>query len=232
MVNNDKQERKRKIGSMFDNIAPKYDLLNRTLSIGTDVYWRKRALKLTQFSENTILLDIACGTGDFAIEAKKMGVDNIIGADYSLPMLRLFNKKSSWINGKTVRLVAEQIPLKDKSVTNITVAFGVRNFYDLKEAFTCFYNVLKPKGKVTILEFSMPKNRVLRPFYYFYINTILPFLGKIVSGHPIAYSYLPESVKEFDKNVDLVTLLKNTGFPEVRKHMLTFGLVQVVIARK
>ncbi len=124
-------EKKKKVKKIFDGIAHRYDFLNHLLSLGIDFYWRKKAISLTKMNSESILLDIACGTGDFAITAKKRGVLNIFGADFSKNMLSLFRKKTTWIDGKLIQMVAENIPLKDNSVTNITVAFGVRNFYDI-----------------------------------------------------------------------------------------------------
>lgn len=217
---------------MFDSIAHKYDFLNHFLSAGIDIYWRRKALRLTRLSSETFLLDVACGTGDFAIEARKFGVNKIIGADFSFNMLKLFNKKSRWINGMNVQVAAEFLPIKDNQVTNITVAFGVRNFYDIQLAFHSFNRVLSENGKVTILEFSMPKNVLVKLLYRLYFHSILPLIGKIISKDQSAYTYLPESVEDFDKNVDLEKLLTTAGFRKVEKHFLTFGLVQVVIAEK
>ena len=118
---------------IFDSISHRYDFLNHFLSAGVDVYWRNKAIKLSKMNSDSILLDIACGTGDFAITAKKSGVKNIFGADLSFNMLNLFGKKAGWSQGKTAQCVAENLPYKDYSFTNITVAFGVRNFYNLLE---------------------------------------------------------------------------------------------------
>jgi demethylmenaquinone methyltransferase/2-methoxy-6-polyprenyl-1,4-benzoquinol methylase len=224
--------KQKKVRRIFDSISPSYDFLNHFLSVGIDFYWRNKALKLSKVNNNTILLDVACGTGDFSIAAKKMGAKKIFGTDLSGNMLSLFKKKANWIDGKLVQAVAEQMPLKNNSFTNITVAFGVRNFYDIKEGFKSFYNVLKKNGKVTILEFRLPKNFLIRSFYLFYFNKILPFIGRIISKDKEAYTYLPESVDEFDRKVDLVSYLKETGFRNVEKHSLTFGIVQIVIAEK
>ena len=224
--------KQKKVKRIFDSISPSYDFLNHFLSVGIDYYWRNKALKLSKINSETILLDVACGTGDFSIAAKKMGVNKIYGTDLSGNMLSLFKKKAGWIDGYLVQGVAEQMPLKNNSFTNITVAFGVRNFYDINEGFKSFYNVLKENGKVTILEFRLPKNFLIRSFYLFYFNKILPFIGRIVSKDKEAYTYLPKSVDEFDRKVDLVRCLKETGFKNVVKHSLTFGIVQIVIAEK
>ncbi|MDY0084065.1 MAG: bifunctional demethylmenaquinone methyltransferase/2-methoxy-6-polyprenyl-1,4-benzoquinol methylase UbiE [Ignavibacteriaceae bacterium] len=225
-------DKKTQVKNMFDNIAGRYDFLNHFLSFGLDIYWRKKTLKLTGLNSDSILLDVACGTGDVAIEAKKLSVQKIYGADFSNNMLKLFEKKSDWIKGHLVQMVAENIPFKDETVTNITVAFGVRNFYDIQEGFNSFYRILKPNGKATIIEFRMPSNKILKTIYKFYFKKILPFLGGIISGNKTAYTYLPDSVEEFDEKINLEKLLINSGFSEIQKYNFTFGTVEVVIATK
>lgn len=225
-------EKKKQVKLMFDNIAGRYDFLNHFLSFGLDFYWRKKALKLTGLNSESILLDVACGTGDVAIQAKKMGVQKIYGADFSHNMLKLFDKKSEWVDGKLVQMVAEKIPFKDNSVTNITVAFGVRNFYDIQEGFNSFYRILKPNGKATVIEFRMPSNKIIKSIYKFYFKNILPVLGGIISGDKAAYTYLPDSVQEFDEKVNLENLLNNSGFKKIKKYNFTFETVQVLIAQK
>lgn len=222
-------DKKTEVKRIFDSIAGSYDFLNHLLSAGVDFYWRRKALKLTAMGKDAILLDVACGTGDFAIEARKQGVKHIYGADFSGNMLRHFNKKSDWIIGKNVQLAAEHLPFTDAYFTNITVAFGVRNFYDIPMAFKEFSRVIKQEGKVTILEFRMPTNPLIRILYNAYFKYILPLIGRMVSKDKSAYTYLPESVEDFDKNVDLVKLLKEAGFKTAVRNNLTFGLVQVVI---
>jgi demethylmenaquinone methyltransferase/2-methoxy-6-polyprenyl-1,4-benzoquinol methylase len=224
--------KKTQVKSIFDNIAPHYDFLNHLLSFGIDHYWRRKALLLTKVGSKSLLLDVACGTGDVAIEAYKQGVRKIVGADFSHNMLELFKKKREWIDGKVVQTTAEQMPFQDKSFTNITVAFGVRNFYDIKEGFKSFHRVLKQNGKATVIEFQMPENKVFKNLYKFYFKKILPFIGGIVSKNKTAYKYLPDSVEEFDEKILLIDLLKEAGFSSVTKHKLTFGIVQVVIAEK
>lgn len=225
-------EKKIEVRRIFESIASRYDLLNHLLSFGVDVYWRKKALKLSGINSDSILLDVACGTGDVAIQAGKYGVKNIFGADFSFNMLKLFNKKADWSRGKLVQMAAEYLPLKDESITNITVAFGVRNFYDIQKGFNSFYSVLKKEGKVTILEFRMPSNYVFKNLYKFYFKKILPLVGGAISGDKEAYSYLPRSVEEFDEKIDLIELLKNSGFNKIEKHSATFGIVQIIIAEK
>lgn len=225
-------EKKNQVKRIFDSISQRYDFLNHFLSGGVDFYWRKKALKLSKLNSKTKLLDVACGTGDFAISAEKMGVKSIIGVDLSLNMLRLFNKKVDWSKGELVESVAEEMPFKNSSFTHITVAFGVRNFYDILEGFKSFHRVLTENGKVTVLEFRLPSNIIVRKFYLFYFKNILPFVGKIISKDKEAYTYLPESVDDFDAKVDLKEFLMEAGFKSVSITQLTFGIVQVAIAEK
>jgi len=225
-------EKKQKVKNIFDSIAGKYDLLNHLLSFGVDKQWRRKALKLTKVGSDSILLDIACGTGDVAVEAYKQGVRRITGADFSHNMLHLFKQKSGWIDGKVVQCTAEQMPFRESTFTNITVAFGVRNFYDIREGFNSFHRVLKTGGKATVIEFRMPENKIFKYLYKFYFKKILPFIGGIISKNKRAYEYLPESVEEFDEKILLVELLKAAGFKSAEKYKLTFGIVQVVIAEK
>jgi len=225
-------EKKSKVKRIFDSISPHYDFLNHLLSFGLDFYWRKKALKLSSLNNKSILLDIACGTGDFAIAARKFGVTNIYGADFSKNMLELFERKSNWIKGKTIQMIAENLPLKNDSVTNVTVAFGVRNFYNIPEGFKSFHRILKPNGSATVLEFRMPSNWFFKRLYKMYFKNVLPFVGGIISGDKEAYKYLPSSVEEFDEKISLVELLKEAGFSKVENYNLTFRTVQIVIAKK
>lgn len=225
-------DKKNNVKKIFDSIAFRYDLLNHLLSFGFDYRWRKKALKLSQLNNQSVLLDVACGTGDFAIDAYEMGVRKIIGGDFSHNMLKLFSKKRSWSIGNTVQMVAEHMPFKSNSFTNITVAFGVRNFYDIQMGFQSFFDVLKENGKATILEFRLPSNPIVRYLYKFYFKKILPWIGGIISGDKSAYQYLPDSVEEFDEKVNMPQHLKSVGFKKVETYSLTLGIVQVIIATK
>jgi len=227
-----KSDKKLKVKRIFDDISPKYDLLNHLLSGGIDFYWRKKALKLGKVKSSNVLLDVACGTGDFSISAKKFGITKIFGSDLSNNMLHYFRKKDDTISGKLTQSVAETLPYKDKTFDIITVAFGVRNFYDILEGLNEFHRALKSGGKALILEFRLPSNKLLRFFYSIYFNRLLPSIGKLISKDKEAYQYLPDSVNEFDLKIDLVSLCKKAGFKSVKKESLTFGLVQVVIAEK
>lgn len=225
-------DKKKKVKNIFESIAFRYDLLNHLLSFGVDFYWRKKAIQFSKIQKDALLLDVACGTGDFSIRARKDGITNIIGADFSLNMLKLFKEKTDLINGRTVQMAAEHMPFKDNVIDNIIVAFGVRNFYDLQEGFNSFYRVLSNKGKATILEFRMPENKFFKGFYKFYFKKILPVVGGAISGNKEAYKYLPTSVEEFDEKVNMPDLLNKSGFKKINIYSMTFGIVQVIVAEK
>lgn len=225
-------DKKKQVKRIFDSISHRYDFLNHFLSAGIDFYWRKKALKLSKINRNSALLDVACGTGDFSIAARKMGLKKIFGADLSRNMLLQFHLKSNWSRGNLTQSVAEHLPFKKNSFDNITVAFGVRNFFDIKMGFKSFFDVLNKNGKVTVLEFRLPNNFIVKSFYSFYFNKILPLIGRIISSDKEAYTYLPESVNEFDTKIDLEKIFREVGFSKIEKYSLTFGIVQVVIAEK
>ncbi|GJQ62342.1 MAG: demethylmenaquinone methyltransferase [Melioribacteraceae bacterium] len=225
-------DKKKQVKRIFDSISHKYDFLNHLLSAGIDFYWRKKALKLSGVNQDTILLDVACGTGDFSIAARKRGVSNVFGADLSFNMLRYFDKKDEAIRGKIVQSVAEEIPFRDEVFTNITVGFGVRNFYDIPAGLRSFHRILKKGGKATILEFRLPEKGFLRFMYMFYFNNVLPLIGRFFSKDREAYTYLPESVDKFDKEVDVEKILYESGFKSVKTYSLTFGIVNVIIGEK
>jgi len=224
--------KKNDIKNMFDSISHKYDFLNHFLSVGIDFYWRKKALKYTKLKKDYTLLDVACGTGDFSIAAKKVTSGKIYGADLSFGMLKYFPTKADWIKGRLAQSVAEHLPFKENIFTNIIVAFGVRNFYNINEGFNSFFRVLKDGGKVTILEFGLPKNQLIKSTYLFYFNKILPAIGRVISKDQSAYTYLPKSVSAFDTKVDLKKELTDVGFKNIEVYSLTFGLVQIVIGEK
>ncbi len=225
-------EKQKLVKNVFDPIAKRYDLLNHLLSFGVDIYWRKYALNMTNFPNNALLLDVACGTGDFSIEAKKIGVQNIYGLDLSSEMIKEFHKKADWARGNVAQGVAEHLPFKDNSFSNITVGFGVRNFFDISAGLTEFKRVLKPNGQVTILELKLPKNKLFSLLYTFYFNKILPIIGRLVSNNQVSYSYLPDSVATFNKTVNMKEILQSIGYKNIKIKKLTFGIVQCINAEK
>ncbi len=213
-------EKNKKISEMFSSIAPTYDFLNHYLSFNIDKIWRKKAVSLLSGDS---VLDVATGTCDVAIEASKH-INYVVGADISLGMLSVGQKK---IKGKKIDLVcapAENLPFKDESFDNVIISFGIRNVPDRISALYEFKRVLKNGGRVIILEFNRPVNRSFGMLYNIYSAKILPFLGRIISGHFSAYSYLPSSIKHFPDVDFLSRMMERVGFCDVEYMPLTFGV--------
>jgi len=193
--------KKEQVAEMFDNIAHKYDFLNHILSLGIDILWRKKAIRLLKPYQPKQMLDIATGTGDFALEALALNPDKIIGADISRDMLAVgvekIKKKGHQDKISFQYGDSENLPFETNTFDAITVSFGVRNFEDLEKGLSDMRRVLKPKGAVAIIEFSKPQAFPIKQLYNFYFKNILPALGKLISKDARAYTYLPESVAAF-----------------------------------
>ena len=219
------------IQAMFNAVAPKYDFLNRLLSMGCDRYWRKAAVSEFQSFGNKAFLDVATGTADIPLEIGKRypKPTQIVGMDFSLSMLKLGNKKISDNKlSKTIKLIpgsAENIPFKDQSFDGVITSFGVRNFTDAKQGLREMHRILKPHGKIVVLEFSFPKNIILQWLYRYYFEKVLPITGRIISGHRIAYSYLPSSVVKFPQGETFKKMLECSGFKNISLKPLTLGIV-------
>lgn len=202
---------------MFDNIAPKYDLLNHTLSMNIDRIWRRRVVRIVCRSRPHRILDVATGTGDLAIEmARRIRDVHVLGVDLSEKMLDVARCKVA-ARGLDERVVldvgdAEHLRVSDASVDVVTVAFGVRNFGDLEAGLREMARTIKPGGKVVILEFSRPRNRLFRVLYEFYTYKILPRIGGMVSKDKRAYEYLPASVGEFPAPAEFMSMMERAGF--------------------
>lgn len=217
---------------MFTSIAPRYDFLNRLLSMGRDKYWRQRAIDLLDPMGKERILDVATGTGDMAIEVAKRNLSvQVFGIDFSQRMLDLgrikiaqrgYNQAVSLQTGS-----GECLPFADESFDGVICAFGIRNFADIQLGLREFFRVLKPGGRIVVLEFSIPQNQFLNTVYEWYFNLILPKIGNIISGHSNAYSYLPESVANFPSQKKLIKLIEKIGFKKVSFSELTFGIVSI-----
>jgi demethylmenaquinone methyltransferase/2-methoxy-6-polyprenyl-1,4-benzoquinol methylase len=233
---NSEQNKKQQVEQMFDNIAPKYDFLNHFLSLGIDKLWRKKAIRILKQDQPKRILDVATGTGDFAIAASRLEVDEIVGFDLSEQMIRVGEEKVKKLKlDSLIRFQkgdSENMPFEDASFDAITVAFGVRNFETLQKGLDEFYRVLRNGGVAIILEFSKPKYFPFKQLYRFYFFHILPFIGGLVSKDASAYSYLPESVMAFPDDQEMLEILGGTGFSNVRQKRLTFGIATIYIARK
>lgn len=233
----DKQDpKKAQVAEMFNSISPKYDLLNHVLSLGIDIIWRKKAVRQLKKDAPKLILDIATGTGDFAIEALALNPDKIIGVDISEGMLSEGRKKmvKRGLQDKIEMLLgdSEGLQFEDNKFDAVIVSFGVRNFENLEKGLADMYRVLKPGGKTVILEFSKPKAFPMKQAYGFYSNVILPQIGKIVSKDNSAYTYLPESVAAFPDGEDFLAVLKKVGFQSTVCKPLTFGISSIYVGQK
>jgi demethylmenaquinone methyltransferase/2-methoxy-6-polyprenyl-1,4-benzoquinol methylase len=233
--NSDKQK-KQQVEQMFDNIAPRYDFLNHFLSLGIDKLWRKKAIKILSAYKTKTLLDVATGTGDFAIAALKLKPTRLVAFDLSEQMLNVGRAKAEKLGvANIIQFVkgdSEAMPFSDNQFDAITVAFGVRNFENLEKGLREFHRVLKPNGVAVILEFSKPKYFPFKQLYLFYFFTILPLIGRMVSKDRSAYSYLPESVMAFPDDQKFLSVLKTCGFSKPTQKRLTFGIATIYIAQK
>ncbi|NBA86383.1 bifunctional demethylmenaquinone methyltransferase/2-methoxy-6-polyprenyl-1,4-benzoquinol methylase UbiE [Emticicia sp. CRIBPO] len=229
--------KKEQVTEMFDSISPKYDLLNRVLSAGVDVYWRKKALKMIAKQPNNLVLDIATGTGDLAIEAvKTLNPDKIIGVDISEGMLSVGRQKIKALNLENkieMRLGdSEKLLFEDNTFDTVIVSFGVRNFENLLKGLTDMNRVTKPGGTCLVVEFSKPVLFPFKQLYWVYSTKILPLIGRMVSKDASAYSYLPESVKAFPDGKDFAKVFEEAGFKNIIIKTLTFGICSVYIGKK
>lgn len=230
------ETKKEQVATMFNNISHKYDFLNHFLSLGIDILWRKKAIRLLKPSQPKIILDVATGTGDFAIEALKLDPTQIIGVDISEGMLNVGKEK---MKAKGVDNIislevgdSEDLRFETNFFDAYTVAFGVRNFENLEKGLSEMLRVLKPNGTAIILEFSKPKKFPIKQLYHFYFNKILPGIGNLISKDNAAYTYLPESVYAFPDGVNFTSLLSKIGYKNAQAIPLMFGIATIYKANK
>ncbi len=229
--------KKEQVSEMFDNISAKYDLLNRVLSGGIDIYWRKKAISLLKKENPKLILDIATGTGDLAIEAnRQLNPEKIIGVDISEGMLAHGREKMKKL-GLDHKIEmrkgdSEKLLFDDNTFDAVIVSFGVRNFEDLKKGLTDMYRVTKNGGTCVVVEFSKPRSFPMKQLYGFYSTRILPLIGKIVSKDNSAYTYLPESVKAFPDGNDFLAIFESAGYKQTYFKTLTFGICSVYVGKK
>lgn len=233
---NQNSTKKEQVAAMFDNISAKYDFLNHFLSLGIDKSWRKKAIKLLQANQPKVILDVATGTGDFAIEALKLNPEKVIGIDISKGMLAKGLEKVKKRNlDERIELIygdSENIPFEENHFDAITVAFGVRNFENLEQGLSEIKRVLKPGGKAMILEFSKPKKFPIKQVYNFYFHRLLPLLGNTISKDNAAYTYLPESVDAFPEGKEFELILEKLGFKLNNTVPQFFGIASIYQAIK
>ena len=226
-----------KIQKMFGAIAPRYDFLNRLLSFGIDRRWRTKAVRLLKYREGSRILDVATGTGDVALEIALRTPDSvqITGADFCKEMIDLGAVKvaASPYAGRIDLKVApcEDLPFANETFDSITIAFGIRNVVDRKLGLAEMWRVLRPGGRMIILEFSTPSSRLFRQLYYFYFRRLLPVVGGLFSRYN-AYKYLPDSVLEFPSQEDFSRMMTEAGFRNIHLHELTFGIATIYVGEK
>ncbi len=233
---NQEQSKKQQVADMFNNISKRYDFLNHFLSMGIDILWRKKAIKQLKPHQPKLILDIATGTGDLAIEALKLKPEKIIGVDISEGMLEVGRKKMIELGVEDqveMRMGdSEQLLFEDNKFDAVIVAFGVRNFENLEKGLADMRRVLKDGGKLVVLEFSKPTKFPMKQLYGFYFKAILPLIGKLVSSDNAAYTYLPESVAEFPYGQQFLDVLEKTGYKNTQCKPLTFGISSIYTASK
>ena len=229
--------KKKQVSTMFNRIAPYYDVLNRVLSLGIDTVWRKKAILSIKEQHPKLILDVATGTADVAIETvRRLDPDQVIGIDISNEMLEVGRKK---IKKKGLDPIielqegdSENLPFPDNTFDAVTVAFGVRNFENLEKGLQEMQRVLKPGGQLAVLEFSRPTLFPFKQLFNTYFKYILPTIGRLTSKDPKAYRYLYESVQAFPDGADFVQILQNTGYTENQCKPLTLGICSLYRGKK
>ena len=228
--------KKEQVTQMFDTISENYDGLNRVISFGIDIKWRKRVVAILKKKKPEILLDIATGTGDLAINLVQTGARKIIGLDISPGMLEVGKKKVLEKHmEKTIEMIegdSENLPFEDNMFDAITVAFGVRNFETLEKGLSEIHRVLKPSGTFVVLETSVPTKTPYKQGYHFYTKNILPRIGRLFSKDDSAYAYLSESASVFPHGENFNNILRKIGFIDVVNKPQTFGVASIYVATK
>jgi len=226
-----------KIQQMFGAIAPRYDFLNRLLSFGIDRRWRTKAVRLLKYREDSRILDVATGTGDVALEIALRTPPSvkITGADFCKEMVDLGAVKvaaSPYADRIDLKVApCEDLPFANETFDSITIAFGIRNVVDRKLGLAEMWRVLRPGGRMIILEFSTPRSHLFRQLYYFYFRRLLPIVGGLFSRYN-AYKYLPDSVLEFPSQEEFSNMMADAGFRSIHLHELTFGIATIYVGDK
>jgi demethylmenaquinone methyltransferase/2-methoxy-6-polyprenyl-1,4-benzoquinol methylase len=233
---NEEQGKKEQVAQMFNNISHKYDFLNHFLSMGIDKLWRKRAINLLRPDAPKEILDIASGTGDFALEALKLQPNRVVGMDISVGMLEKGREKMK--KRKVDHIISmevgdsENLPFGDNSFDAVTVGFGVRNFENLEKGLGEMLRVLRPGKTAVILEFSKPRKFPIKQSFNFYSKRIIPFIGRMVSKDKAAYTYLPESVAAFPEGQDFLDILSKVGYKDVKSRPVSGGIATIYYGKK
>lgn len=229
--NTEDKSKKEEVAEMFNNISKKYDFLNHFLSVGIDRIWRRKAVNQLREIEPKRILDLATGTGDFAIALLKLNPKEIVGMDISKGMLevgRVKMKKKGVDNIISMQLGdSENLPFEDGHFDGLTVGFGVRNYENLEKGLSEMLRVLRPGGKAVILEFSKPKKFPVKQYYKFHSKYLIPFFGKMFSKDNRAYNYLPDSINAFPEGKDFEDILKKVGYQKVNSRLVSGGIATI-----
>jgi len=226
------------VRDMFNHIAPRYDFLNRLLSLRRDVYWRRELVGRLDVTPTARILDVACGTGDVALEIVRQRGRGVFvaAADFAPRMLHLAQPK---IHDREARdsiglLAADafRMPFGQDLFDAVAIAFGIRNIQDKATVLRCFYDLLKPGGRLAVLELATPDSSLLRRAYLFYFNRVLPLVGRLFSKHAFAYSYLPASVAQFPPAAEFAVMMHSAGFHKVNYRKMTLGVAVLFIGDK
>lgn len=229
-------QNKAQVAGMFDDIAPRYDLLNHVLSLSRDIRWRKKLVKELSKYQPGMILDLASGTGDLAIGMLTLNPDKIFSADISEKMLKIaaekFNRQLNSEKFECLVFPAEKIPFPDNSFDAVTIGFGIRNFENPASALDEIYRVLKPGGALAVLEFGTPQNFLWKNMYYFYQHFFMAPLGKIISRHKSAYSYLKESSRRFPCGTEFIQICEKHNFKKQVVKKFQGGIAYMYIHTK
>ncbi len=227
------QDRAHYVQGMFARISQRYDLMNRLMTGGRDIAWRRTVIRLADLGPAARVLDVATGTGDILIEALKQHPDALaVGSDFTFQMMKHGQSKAGAERIRWNCADALRLPFPDDTFEAVTSGFGVRNFIDREQAFREQCRVLKPGGRVICLEISKPPQNLLRPFFLFFFNKIVPLLGGLVSGQRDAYTYLPQSVSEFLTPDELKAIMERAGLREVKYRRLMMSTVAIHVGIK
>lgn len=233
---NNPEAKKKQVTHMFDGISRSYDVLNRIITLGVDIIWRKRVVGLLKDQKHEVLLDIATGTGDLVLALAKLETKKIIGLDISPGMLAIGKQKV--IDRRLEKRIdmqlgdSEALQFDEATFDAVTIAFGVRNFENLEKGLLEIYRVLKPQGSLVILETAVPQNAILKSFYTFYTQNIMPLMGRIFSKDRSAYQYLSDSAAAFPCGKAFNNILQKNGFIEIEDIPQTLGVASIYFAKK
>lgn len=233
---NSDKSKKEEVAEMFNNISKKYDFLNHFLSLGIDKIWRKKAIQKLKEIKPKRILDIATGTGDFALASLKLEPTEVIGVDISEGMLEVGREKMKARNVDSIITLklgdSEELPFEDNYFDALTVGFGVRNFQNLEKGLAEMLRVIRVGGKVIILEFSKPKKFPVKQGYGFISKYVIPFFGKRISKDEKAYAYLPESIAAFPEGKEMMDILSKLGYKNVEQDLVSGGIATIYSGTK